>query len=118
MRIVFATIALVLGGGCGGGTGVAPAGGWLVGIALGGRPICPTPAVTRIRCHSGPRPLARVVLTGATLHREVRADGSGRFRVHLPPGRYAVSLGASRRVSVRVRSGRVTRVRVGGVGGR
>ena len=119
MRIVLAAIALAFGGGCGGaGTGPPPTPGWVTGVALGGRPICPTPAATGLHCHSGPRPHALVVIAGAAAHRRVRADGSGRFRVRLPPGRYAVRLGASRPVRVRVSAGRVTRVRMGGEKGR
>src|SRR3954454_4791281 len=94
MRIVLATIALALGAGCAGaGSGAAPARGWVAGIALGGRPICPTPAVTGLHCPSGPRPHALVVVAGAPARRRVRADAAGRFRVRLPPGRYAVRLG-------------------------
>jgi hypothetical protein len=119
MRIVTAAIVLALGAGCGGaGSGAPAAEGWVVGIALGGRPMCPTPAVTGLHCHSGPRPHALVVVVGTAAHRTVRADGSGRFRVRVPPGRYAVRLGASRSVRVRVHAGRVTRVHVGGIGGR
>jgi hypothetical protein len=116
MRIVLAAIAFALGAGCGGtGTGSPSTPGWVAGIALGGRPICPTPAVTGLHCHSGPRPHALVVIAGAAAHRRVRADGSGRFRVRLPPGRYAIRMGAFRPVRVQVRAGRVTGVRMGGV---
>jgi hypothetical protein len=121
MRIVLATIALALalGAGCAGaGGGAAPARGWVAGIALGGRPICPTPAVTGLHCHYGPRPHALVVVSGAPALRRVRADAAGRFRVRLAPGRYAVRLGVFPPVEVRVRPGGVTRVRIGGVKGR
>jgi hypothetical protein len=117
MRVVLATIAVVLGAGCAGaGSGSAPASGWVAGLALGGRPICPTPTLTGLHCHSGPRPHALVVVSGASARRRVRADASGRFRVRLPAGRYAVRLGTARPVEVRVHAGRVTRVRVGVIG--
>jgi hypothetical protein len=116
MRIVLATIAVALGAGCAGaGTGSTPASGWVAGLALGGRPICPTPTLTGLHCHSGPRPHALVVVSGASARRRVLADASGRFRVRIPAGRYAVRLGTARPVEVRVRAGRVTRVRVGGI---
>jgi hypothetical protein len=90
----------------------------VAGIALGGRPVCPTPTVTGLHCHRAPRPHALVVIAGPAAHRMVRADGSGRFRVRVPPGRYAVRLGGSRPVQVRVRAGRVTRIHMGAGAGR
>jgi hypothetical protein len=119
MRIVLTTIALALGAGCGdAGSGAAPASGWVAGIALGGRPICPTPAVTGQHCHSGPRPHALVVVAGVSARRQVHADAAGRFKVRVPAGRYTVRLGAFRPVEARVRPGRVTQVRVGETTGR
>ena len=112
-----ATIAVSLAAGCAGaGTGSTPATGWVAGLALGGRPICPTPTVSGLHCHYGPRPHALVVVTGRSARRRVVADAAGRFRVRVPEGRYAVRLGTARPVEVRVRAGRVTRVRVGGIG--
>jgi hypothetical protein len=116
MRVLCATIAVLLGAGCArAGAGSTPAPGWVAGIVLGGRPICPTPAVTGLHCRFAPRPRALVMIAGAAAHRRVRADGSGRFRVRVPPGRYTISVGTSRPIRVRVRSARVTRVHVGGV---
>jgi hypothetical protein len=119
VRIALATLAVALAAGCtGSGAGSAPARGWVAGVALGGRSFCPAPTVTGLHCHSGPRPHALIVLTGASGRRTLRADDSGRFRVRVPAGRYAVALGRAHPVSVRVHSGRVTRVHVGGTDGR
>jgi hypothetical protein len=117
--MALATVAVALAAGCAGaGPGSTHVRGWVAGVALGGRVFCPTPTVTGLHCHSGPRPHALIVLTGASGARTVRADGSGRFRVRVPAGRYAVALGTTHPVSVRVRPGRVTRVQVGGIKGR
>ena len=68
-------------------------GGW-PGVVWGGRPICPTPTgKDSLTCH--PTPLANgvFVVSGGGTTRRVHADANGRFRVALPPGRYAVRPG-------------------------
>jgi hypothetical protein len=116
MRIALATLAVVLAASCSGsGMGSTPARGWVAGIVLGGPSFCPTPTVTGLHCHSGPRPHALIVLTGASGRRRVRADASGRFRVRVPAGRYSVGVGATHPISVRVAPGRVARIQIGGI---
>ncbi len=116
MRLVPALVAaLVIAAGCGGGTaGGAEPHGWLTGVIWGGKPVCPTPTgKDTFTCH--PTPLANgvFVVAGAGTTRRVHADAKGRFRVALPPGRYAVRPGWSRPRSIHVAAGRVVHVRVG-----
>jgi hypothetical protein len=117
MRLVPALVAaIVLAAGCGGGAaGGPPPRGWIAGVVLGSEPrICPTPTGRDTEtCH--PKPLANgaFVLAGGGTTRRVHADARGRFRVALPPGRYAVRPGWSRPRSIRVIAGRVAHVRVG-----
>jgi hypothetical protein len=116
MRLAPALVAtLVLAAGCG--NGVAGGGqprGWIVGVVWGGKPICPSPTGNdSLTCH--PTPLAHGVfdVSGGGTSRRVRADDKGRFRVALPPGRYAVRSGWSRPRRIQVVAGRVVHVRVG-----
>ena len=116
MRLVPALVAVLIAAGCGGGgvVGGQPPHGWVAGVVWGGKPICPTPTgKDSLTCH--PTPVANgvfVVSSGGTTRR-VRADAKGRFRVALPPGRYAVRPGWSRPRSIQVVAGRVAHVRVG-----
>lgn len=117
MRLVSALVAaLVMAAGCGGGgvAGGAQPRGWMAGVVWGGKPVCPTPTgKDTFTCH--PTPLANgvFVVSGAGTTRRVHADAKGRFRVALPPGRYAVRPGWSRPRSIRIAAGRVVHVRVG-----
>jgi hypothetical protein len=116
MRLAPALVAtLVLAAGCGGGVaGGPPSRGWMAGVVWGGKPVCPTPTgKDTLACH--PTPLAHgvFVVSGAGTTRHVHADAMGRFRVALPPGRYAIRPGWSRPRSIRVVAGQVARVRVG-----
>jgi hypothetical protein len=116
MRLVPALVAtIVLAAGCGSGeAGGGQPRGWIAGVVWGGRPVCPTPTgKDSLTCH--PTPLAHgvFVVSGGGMTRHVHADAKGRFRVALPPGRYAVRPGWSRPRSIRVVAGRVARVRVG-----
>ena len=117
MRLVPALVAtIVLAAGCGNGMagGGQPSRGWIAGVVWGGRPICPTPTgKDSLTCH--PTPLANgvfVVMGGGTTRR-VHADAKGRFRVALPPGRYAERPGWSRPRSIRVVAGQMAHIRVG-----
>jgi hypothetical protein len=114
MRAAAALVAgLVLLAGCGSGSaGHPPARGWVAGIALTGRPICPTPTMSGELCRPTPRPHAVLTLTGPAGSRHVTADMAGRFRVALAPGRYAVQCGGARTVRVRVVAGHVAHVRL------
>ena len=69
------------------------------------------PAVRRRADGSRASSGAFVVAGGGTTRR-VHADARGRFRVALPPGRYAVRPGWSRPRSIRVTAGHVAHVRV------
>jgi hypothetical protein len=116
MRLVPALVAtLALAAGCG--SGVAGGGqprGWIAGVVFGGKPICPSPTgKDSLTCH--PTPLANgvFVVSGGGMTRHVHADAKGRFRVALPPGRYAVRPGWSRPRRINVVVGRVAHVRVG-----
>jgi hypothetical protein len=116
MRLVPAVVAtLVIAAGCGGGVAGGPsARGWMAGVVWGGKPVCPTPTgKDTFTCH--PTPLAHgvFVVSGGGTTRHVRANAEGRFRVALPPGRYAIRPGWSRPKSIRVVAGHVVRVRVG-----
>ena len=116
MRLVPALVAaLVLAAGCG--SGVAGGGqprGWIAGVVWGGKPTCPTPTgKDSLTCHPAPLANGVFVVSGDGTTRHVRADAKGRFRVALPPGRYAVRPGWSRPRSIRVVAGRVAHVRVG-----
>jgi hypothetical protein len=117
MRLVPALVAtIVLAAGCGNGMAGAgqPSRGWIAGVVWGGRPICPTPTgKDSLTCH--PTPLANgvFVITGGGTTRRVHADARGRFRVALPPGRYAVRPDWSRPRSIRVVAGRIAHIRVG-----
>jgi multidrug efflux pump subunit AcrA (membrane-fusion protein) len=110
MRILTTLIAGVLVAGCGGAAAHAPARGWVTGVALTGRPLCPTPTAQESLCHPAPRAHAVVTVTGAAGSRRVLAGANGRFRVALAPGRYVIRSGAARPVSVRVIAGRVAEV--------
>ncbi|MGZ4481440.1 MAG: hypothetical protein ACXVY5_04480 [Gaiellales bacterium] len=112
---MIAALALaVAAAGCGGAGqgGSAPHDGWVDGVVLGGRPMCPTPAAAGPLCHSGPLPHGVVVVIGPDVTRRVRADLRGRFRFMLPPGRYEMHGpgGASR--MVRVVAGREVHVQL------
>jgi len=116
MRLVPALVAtLVIAAGCGGGVaGGPPPRGWMAGVVWGGKPVCPTPTgKDTFTCH--PTPLAHgvFVVSGGGTTRHVRANAKGRFRVALPPGRYAIRPGWSRPKRIRVVAGHVVRVRVG-----
>jgi hypothetical protein len=111
MRVVLALVASALAAGCGGaGATHAPARGWVAGVALTGRPVCPTPTAEGTLCHPTPRAHAVVTVTGPAGSRRVTADASGRFRVALRPGRYSFRTGAAGPVRVRVVAGRVTHI--------
>jgi hypothetical protein len=118
MRLVPALVAaLVIAAGCGGGGGVAGGAhprGWMTGVVWGGKPVCPTPTgKDSFTCHPTPLANGAFVVTGGGITRRVRADAKGRFRVALPPGRYAIRPGWSQPRRIRVRAGRVAHVRVG-----
>jgi hypothetical protein len=116
MRLVPALVAaLVVAAGCGGGAaGGAQPRGWMAGVVWGGRPICPTPTgKDTLTCHATPLANGVFVVTGGGASRRVHADSNGRFRVALPPGRYAIRPGWSHPRIVRVVAGRVVHVRVG-----
>jgi hypothetical protein len=85
----------------------------MAGVIWGGKPICPTPTKDSLTCH--PTPLAHgvFVVSGGGTTRRVHADAKGRFRVALPPGRYAVRPGWSQPRTIRVVAGHVAHVRVG-----
>jgi hypothetical protein len=114
MRLRPALVVVLIAAGCGGaGTASAPARGWMAGVALTGRRVCPAPTgVQGTLCHPSPRPHAVVVVTGAAGSHRVLADASGRFRIALRPGRYSVRAGRAH-LRVRVVAGRVAHVRVG-----
>ena len=110
MRIVPALIATVLVSGCGGAAAHAPARGWVAGVALTGRTVCPTPTAKRSLCHPTPRPHAVLTVTGPAGSQRVVAGANGRFRVALRPGRYSVRSGGAGPLRVRVVAGRVARI--------
>jgi hypothetical protein len=114
MRAAAALVAgLLLLAGCGSGSADhPPARGWVAGIALTGRPICPTPTLNGTLCHPSPRPHAVLVVTGPAGSRQVTADAAGRFRVALLPGRYSVHCGGARTLRVLVVAGHVAHVRL------
>jgi hypothetical protein len=114
MRAAAALVAgVLLLAGCGSGSADHPtARGWVAGIALTGRPICPTPTMNGELCRPTPRPHAVLTLTGAAGSRRVTADAAGRFRVALAPGRYSVRCGGARTVRVVVVAGHVAHIRV------
>jgi hypothetical protein len=103
-------------GACGGGAGAggpAPH-GWMAGVLWGGRPICPSPTgKDSLTCHPTPLANGAFVVSGGGTTRRVHADAKGRFRVALPPGRYAIRPGWSRPRTIHVVAGRVAHVRVG-----
>jgi hypothetical protein len=84
----------------------------VAGIALTGRPVCPTPTFSGTLCRPTPRPHALLTLTGAAGSRQVTADAAGRFRVALAPGSYSVRCGGARTLRVRVVAGHVAHVRL------
>jgi hypothetical protein len=113
MRVVPALAAVLLAAGCGGaGVTHAPAHGWVAGVALTGRPVCPTPAAEGSLCHPTPRPHAVVTITGPAGSQRVVAGANGRFRVALRPGRYVVRSAGTRPLRVRVVAGRVAQIRM------
>ena len=115
MRAI-AILAVVVASGCAGMTpmGDARPHGWLAGVALDGRPVCPEPTGQTLHCRHGPLPRAAVVVSGEGHERRLRADREGRFRLALAPGRYVVyQPGAALRM-VRVLAGRVTQVTLPG----
>jgi hypothetical protein len=105
-------VAGALVAGCGGTADHPPASGWVTGVALTGRPLCPTPTAKQSLCHPAPRAHAVVTVTGPAGTRHVLAGRDGRFRVALAPGRYVIRSGTARPVSVRVVAGRVAHVRM------
>jgi hypothetical protein len=116
MRLVPALVAtVVLAAGCG--NGVAGAGqprGWIAGVVWGGKPVCPAPKGNdSLTCHPTPLSNGVFVVSGGSTTRHVHADAKGRFRVALPPGRYAIRPGWSRPRTIRVVAGQVAHVRVG-----
>ena len=116
MRLVPALVAtLVIAAGCGGGVaGGPPPRGWMAGVVWGGKPVCPTPTgKDTFTCDATPLEHGVIVVSGGGTTRHVRANAKGRFRVALPPGRYAIRPGWSRPKSIRVVAGHVVRVRVG-----
>jgi hypothetical protein len=112
MRVMAALLAGLVAAGCGGGTGQTHAHGWVAGIALTGRPICPAPTLNGTLCHPSPRPHAVLVVTGPAGTRQVTANAAGRFRIALAPGRYSVRSGGARALRVRVVAGRVAHIRL------
>jgi hypothetical protein len=113
MRVVPALVASLLAAGCGGaGASHPPARGWVAGVALTGRPVCPAPTAEGTLCHPTPRAHAVLTVTGPAGSRRVVADASGRFRVALRPGRYSFRSGTAGPVRVRVLAGRVARIRL------
>jgi hypothetical protein len=111
VRFVSALVVALVAAGCGGaGAAHAPAHGWVAGIALTGRAICPAPTADGMLCHPTPLAHAVLIVTGPGGARRIVADASGRFRVALRPGRYSVRSGPARPVGVRVVAGRVARI--------
>ena len=116
MRMIAAVLAVGLAAGCGGGAGAGSTPhGWVAGVALGGRPVCPTPTATELNCHRGPLPHAVLVVTGSGSRRRIHADAHGRFRIALAPGRYLVRA-AGAPVPVRILADRVVHIQVPGAG--
>jgi len=117
MRLVPALVAaLFIAAGCGGGgvEGGQPPRGWIAGVVFGGKPVCPAPTgKDSLTCHPTPLANGAFVVSSSGTTRRVHADAKGRFRVALPPGRYAIRPGWSRPRSIRVVAGHVVRVRVG-----
>ena len=108
MRVSPALVAALLAAGCGGTAAAhAPARGWVAGVALLGRPMCPAPTANGSLCHPTPLAHALLTVTGPAGARRVVADANGRFRVALRPGRYSFRSGPARPVRVRVVAGRV-----------
>ncbi len=103
---------LLLLAGCGGVADQPAARGWVAGIALTGRPICPTPTASGTLCRPTPRAHALLTLTGPAGSRHVTADAAGRFRVALAPGTYSVRCGGARTLRVHVAAGQVAHVRL------
>ena len=74
-----------------------PPHGWMAGVVWGGKPICPSPTgKDSLTCHPTPLANGAFVVSGGGATRRVHADAKGRFRVALPPGRYAIRPGWSR----------------------